>query len=54
VPLGGLLYGETGDACPRSGVWAWVEDSVKAAVRKGDRMPGLDGRPVTWTWRRER
>ncbi|MCM5680560.1 hypothetical protein M8A51_13590 [Schlegelella sp. S2-27] len=55
VPCDDLLYCDTGEVCPRSGVWVCIEDMRQGQmVRKNEKMPSLDGNDVTWVWSRER
>lgn len=51
-----LIYCETGKACPRSGVWAAVDDlRATVTLRKGDLAPAArQGAVTTWVWSRER
>lgn len=55
VPCDDLLYCETGEVCPRSGIWVCIEDMRQGqTVQKNAKMPALGGKDVTWVWSRER
>jgi len=48
-----LLFAESGERCPREGVWANVDDvRVARHIRQSEVMPELDGRPSRWVWSR--
>ncbi|BEP59144.1 hypothetical protein GmRootV118_63880 [Variovorax sp. V118] len=48
-----LLFADTGQTCPRSGIWACLIDlRVSVAVTQGEPMPSNGGRPVQWVWSR--
>jgi len=50
-----LIYGSSGDLCPKSGVWAAVDDLRETAVlMAGDRLPMYRGQATQWVWSRER
>lgn len=50
-----LLYAESGTPCPRSGVWAAIDDlRHNARVEKGDLVPEHQGRRIEWVWSRDR
>jgi hypothetical protein len=48
-----LIYCQSRHACPRSGVWACVEDlRHNQFIHKGSAMPQHESRDVTWVWSR--
>ncbi|MNW14706.1 hypothetical protein D3C71_2130030 [compost metagenome] len=48
-----LLFADTGQKCPRSGIWACLTDlRVSVAVTQGEPMPSNAGQPVQWVWSR--
>jgi hypothetical protein len=50
-----LIYCESGSACPRSGVWACVEDlRHNEFIHKGSAMPQHASRDVNWVWSRSK
>jgi hypothetical protein len=50
----GLLSGETGEICPKEGVWGVVGDvQGTATIREGERFPEFKDRRVRWVWCRD-
>lgn len=50
-----LLYADSGQPCPRSGIWACVDDlRGSVPVPEGAVMPRWHERDVRWVWSRER
>lgn len=50
-----LLFAQSGTACPRTGVWAAVNDlRHNANVKHGEPLPEHNGHPVEGVWTRER
>ncbi len=50
-----LLYAESGQTCPRTGVWAAVSDLRHSSeFSQGDRLPQHQGHDTEWVWSRER
>lgn len=53
MPHDELIYADTGQKCPKSGVQASLMDlRVSAAVAHGESMPASNGDPVQWVWSR--
>ena len=49
-----LLYADSGDLCPRAGIWACIDDLRGSMfVAKGAAMPRWQEREVRWVWSRD-
>ncbi|AMM23660.1 hypothetical protein [Variovorax sp. PAMC 28711] len=48
-----LVFADTGQPCPKSGVWACMTDlRVSAVLTQGEAMPSNNGQSVQWVWSR--
>ena len=46
-----VLTAETGDACPRSGLWVpSTRLDIRSRIEIGDPVPDIEGRPGLWVW----
>jgi hypothetical protein len=55
VPFDQLLFADSGEPSPRSGIWVPIDNvRCRIEVQQGGPMPAWDGHEVRWVWSRER